>query len=221
VKLEGEYVFDGPREAVWEIVRDPEVLATALPGTQSLEQVSENEYAGKMHVRIGPVSGVFAGKITVSDEVPPESCTLTVDGKGAPGFANGTGHIQLVEQEDGTTLLKYEGEMQVGGRIASVGQRLIDTASRSMINQGLESLNHALHARMQAEIEGVEAEYVPPTEAEFAAAVVRDVAREMLPPAQTIGIILAFVAAILLVIFFLQRGKEEEESLNLVAPAHK
>lgn len=209
MKLEGEYVFDGPREAVWEIVRDPEVLATALPGTQSLEQVSENEYAGKMHVRIGPVSGVFAGKIVVSDEVPPESCTLSVEGRGAPGFASGTGHVQLFEHESDKTLLKYEGEMQVGGKIASVGQRLIDTASRSMIGQGLESLNQALQARMRAEVEGVEVEYVPPTEAEFAAAVARDVAREMLPPAQTIGIILAIVAAILVVIFFLQRGREE------------
>ena len=105
----------------------------------SLEQVGESEYAGKMHVRIGPVSGMFAGKITVSDEVPPESFTLTVEGKGAPGFAQGTGHVELIEHEEGKTLMLYDGDMQVGGRIAGVGQRLIDTASRSMIGQGLES----------------------------------------------------------------------------------
>jgi carbon monoxide dehydrogenase subunit G len=209
VKLEGEYIFDGPREAVWEIVRDPEVLATALPGTQSLEQVSENEYAGKMHVRIGPVSGIFAGKIVVSDEVPPESCTLSVEGRGAPGFANGTGHVRLAEQEGDKTLLKYDGEMQVGGRIASVGQRLIDTASRSMIGQGLESLDNALQARMRAEDEGVEAEYIPPTEAEFAAAVAKDVAREMLPPAQTAAIILAIIASILALVFLLGKKKQD------------
>jgi carbon monoxide dehydrogenase subunit G len=209
VKLEGEYIFDGPREAVWEIVRDPEVLATALPGTQSLEQVSENEYAGKMHVRIGPVSGIFAGKIVVSDEVPPESCTLSVEGRGAPGFASGTGHVQLVEHEGDKTLLNYEGEMQVGGRIASVGQRLIDTASKSMIGQGLESLNDALQARMKAEAEGVEAEYVPPTEAEFAAAVAKDMAKEMLPPPQTLGIILAIAAAILIFVFWLGSRRED------------
>jgi carbon monoxide dehydrogenase subunit G len=211
VKLQGEYIFDGPREEVWEIVRDPEVLATALPGTQSLEQVGENEYAGKMNVRIGPVAGVFAGKIIVSDEVPPESCTLEVEGKGAPGFGSGTGHVQLVELEDGQTLLKYEGDMQVGGKIASVGQRLIDTASKSMISQGLESLNNSLKARMRAEEEGVEVEYVPPTEAEFAAAVAKDVAREMLPPDQIVGIvaaIVAVVAAIALVVFLLKRDKE-------------
>ena len=211
MKLQGEYIFDGPREEVWEIVRDPEVLATALPGTQSLELVGENEYAGKMNVRIGPVAGVFAGKIVVSDEVPPESCTLEVEGKGAPGFGSGTGHVQLIELEDGQTLLKYEGDMQVGGKIASVGQRLIDTASKSMISQGLESLNNSLKARMQAEEEGVEAEYVPPTEAEFAAAVAKDMAREMLPPAQIVGIVAAvaaIVAAIALVVFLLKRGEE-------------
>ena len=211
MKLQGEYIFDGPREEVWEIVRDPEVLATALPGTQSLEQVGENEYAGKMNVRIGPVAGVFAGKIVVSDEVPPESCTLEVEGKGAPGFGSGTGHVQLIELEDGQTLLKYEGDMQVGGKIASVGQRLIDTASKSMISQGLESLNSSLKARMRAEEEGVEVEYVPPTEAEFAAAVAKDVAREMLPPAQIVGIVAAvaaIVAAIALVVFLLKRGEE-------------
>ena len=209
MKLEGEYIFDGSREAVWEIVRDPEVLATALPGTQSLEQVGENEYAGKMHVRIGPVSGVFAGKLVVSDEVPPESYTLSVEGRGAPGFASGTGHVQLVEHEGDKTLMQYEGEMQVGGRIASVGQRLIDTAGRSMIGQGLESLNNALQARMKAEAEGVEAEYVPPTEAEFAAAVAKDMAKEMLPPAQTLGIILAIAAAILIIVFWLGSKRED------------
>jgi len=208
VKLQGEYVFDGPRQEVWEIVRDPEVLATALPGTQSLELVGENEYAGQMHVRIGPVAGVFAGKIFVSDEVPPESCTLTVEGKGAPGFGSGTGHVELVELEDNQTLLKYEGDMQVGGRIASVGQRLIDTASRSMITQGLESLNNSLKARMRAEEEGVEVEYVPPTEVEFAAAVAKDMARQMVQPAQIVGIVLAIVAAIALLIFLLKREEE-------------
>jgi carbon monoxide dehydrogenase subunit G len=209
MKLEGTYVFDGPREQVWNIVRDPEVLATALPGTQSLEQVSENEYAGKMHVRIGPVSGVFSGRLVVADEAPPESYTLSVDGRGAPGFAKGTGHVRLVEHEGEKTLMEYEGEMQVGGKIASVGQRLIDTASRSMIGQGLDSLNNALQARMRAEAEGTEVAYVPPSEAEFAAAVAKDMAREMLPPAQTIGIILAVVAAVLILALLLGRRRGE------------
>ena len=210
MKLQGEYVFDGPREEVWAIIRDPNVLATALPGTQSLEQVSENEYEGEMHVRIGPVSGVFKGKIVVSDEVAPESCTLTVEGKGAPGFATGEGRVQLAEQEGDKTLLQYEGDMQVGGRIANVGQRLIDSASRSMIDQGLESLNKSLQVRILSEEEGIEAEYTPPTEAEFAAAVAKDMAREMMPQAQKLGIILALTAAFVLLVYLLKKAIDKE-----------
>jgi len=205
MKLEGEYLFNGPREKVWEIVRDPEVLATALPGTQSLNKVGDNEYEGTMQVRIGPVAGNFAGRLIVSDEVPPESCTLTVEGRGAPGFATGSGHVYLLEQEEGTTLLKYEGEIQIGGKLASVGQRLLDTASKSLIHQGLEALNSALQARIKAEATGTAVEYTPPTEARFAAAVARDMAREMvraLPPPQTMALI-ALVAAVALLIGFL------------------
>jgi carbon monoxide dehydrogenase subunit G len=129
VKIDGEYVFDGPREAVWEIVRDPDVLASALPGTQSLEQISENEYQGEMQVRIGPVGGLFTGKVVISEEVPPESLTMTVEGKGKPGFVKGTGNVQLASQESGKTLMQYQGDMEVGGRLASVGQRMMDSAS--------------------------------------------------------------------------------------------
>ncbi|MFB0537143.1 MAG: carbon monoxide dehydrogenase subunit G [Anaerolineae bacterium] len=208
MKVAGEYVFNGPREQVWELVRDPEVLATALPGTQSLNQVSENEYEGEMHVRVGPVAGVFSGRVVASDEVPPESYTLTVEGKGAPGFAKGTGHVQLVDQGDGTTLMKYEGEVQIGGKIASVGQRLLDTASKSMIRQGLETLNKALEMRV-AKSEGQEqVEYKPPSETEFAAAVAKDMAGEVLSPSRMIWIAVAVVIVVVIVavVWFSTRG---------------
>jgi carbon monoxide dehydrogenase subunit G len=206
VKIRGEYVFAGPREAVWELLRDPEVLATALPGTQSLTPVSENEYEGEMHVRVGPVAGVFSGRIVASDEVPPESYTLSVEGRGSPGFAKGIGHVQLIDQGDGTTLMKYEGEMQIGGRIASVGQRLMDSASKSMIRQGLETLNQALETRV-ARSGGQEVEYKPPSEAEFAAAVAKDMAGEMLSSSQMIWIAVAVAIVIVIVaVILISRG---------------
>jgi hypothetical protein len=199
VKLEGEYIFDGPREDVWELVRDPDVLATALPGTQSLDQVGANEYEGVMNVRIGPVAGVFSGRIVVSDEVPPETCTLTVEGKGKPGFINGTGYVNLIDQGDSTTLMKYDGEMQIGGRLASVGQRLLDTTSKSMIRQGLETLNKALQARIAVKTGGGGVEYKPPSESEFAAAVAKDMAGEALSSSRTIWIAVAVVIVIVIV----------------------
>lgn len=207
MKIEGEYVFNGPREEVWKIVRDPEVLSTALPGTQNLEQVSENEYAGEINVRIGPVGGDFAGRIVISDEIPPESCTMAVEGKGKPGFVKGTGHVQLIAQEENKTLMKYDGEVQIGGRLASVGQRLLDTASKSMINQGLDTLDQALQARIGAGQDQVEVEYQPPSETEFAATVAKDMAGDILSSQWVTWIAIAVVIIlIILVLVFMSRG---------------
>jgi len=197
VKIEGEYLFNGPREEVWKIVRDPEVLAKALPGGKSMKQIGENEYEAEMNVHIGPVGGLFTGHLTVSDEVPPEKCTLTVKGKGGPGFANGTGRVVLFDQGDKTTSMKYEGEVQIGGKLASVGQRLLDTASKSMIRQGLETLNMALQARMAAGTGKEEVNYKPPSETKFMAAVAKDMAGEVL---SSRVIWIAFVIILILVI---------------------
>lgn len=199
MKLKGEHVFDGPREEVWELVRDPEVLVTALPGAQSLNQISASEYEGTMNVQVGPVSGVFSGRLIVSDEVPPESCTLSVEGKGRPGFVRGTGQVLLIDQDDGTTLLKYVGDVQVGGRLAGVGQRLLDTVSKSMTRQGLATLDKALQARMAARSEGrEEVEYEPPSEAEFAAAVAKDLAGEVLSSSRGVWVAVAVIVIVVI-----------------------
>lgn len=203
MKIEGEYLFNGSREDVWEIVRDPQVLATALPGTKSLDKVGENEYAGEMNVRVGPVAGLFSGRLIVSNEVEPESCTLTVDGRGSPGFMNGTGNVFLYDQGDSTTLMKYDGEVQIGGKLASVGQRLLDTASKSIIRQGLEALNLALQARVAAKTEGKNVEYTPPSESKFMAAVAKDMAGEIFTPARIVWIAIAILAVIALIIIIL------------------
>jgi len=147
MKIEGEYTFDGPREDLWELVRDPEVLATCLPGTQSVQKMSDNEYAGEIKVRIGPISGIFSGQLFVTNEVPPVSCTLTVEGKGKVGFLKGIGNIDMIDQGEGKTLMKYTGEVQIGGKVASVGQRLFDTVSKGMTRQGLDKLNEILQTR--------------------------------------------------------------------------
>ena len=146
MKLEGEYTFDGTREDVWKMVRDPQVLATCVPGTQNLRLVGENEYEGEIKVRIGPIAGTFSGRLLVAKEVPPVSCTLTVEGTGKVGFLKGRGDVVLSEQGARQTLMKYTGEAQIGGKVASVGQRLFDTVSKSMIKQGLDKLNEILKA---------------------------------------------------------------------------
>ncbi|MBK7201171.1 carbon monoxide dehydrogenase subunit G [Candidatus Amarolinea dominans] len=178
MKLEGEYLFNGPRDDVWRLIRDPDVLATALPGTQSLTRLSDTEFEGAMNLHIGPVTGVFSGKVLVSDEVPPESLTLTAEGKGSQGFGKGVGRVQLQSQEGNKTLMTYEGDILVGGKLASVGQRNIETVSKSLVKQGLAALDKALEARVAASA-GEAVAYTPPSETEFAIAVAKDVAGDL------------------------------------------
>jgi hypothetical protein len=207
VKIEGEYTFDGPREEVWEIMRDPEVLASALPGTQSLDQISENEFQGEMQVRIGPVAGLFSGQVKITDEVPPESLTMSVEGRGKPGFVKGTGDVQLIAQETDKTLMKYQGDMQVGGRLASVGQRMMDSVSKSLLKQGLDSINQAVLARHAAQTTGEEIEYQPPSESEFAASVAKDMAGDVLSSRRMLWIAgVVIVIVVLLVVYLMSRG---------------
>jgi carbon monoxide dehydrogenase subunit G len=184
MNIEGEHVFKGPRQDVWEMFYDPNILASALPGTQKLDKVSENEYDGMINIRIGPVSGSFSGKLTVSDENPPESCTLTVDGRGAPGFAKGVGHVHFEDQGDGATLMKYTGEVQIGGTLASVGQRMIDSVSKSMIRQGFDALDKALEAKLATKETGKPLEYKAPTETDFAKGVAKDVGKDWMKIAE-------------------------------------
>ena len=205
MKIEGEYAFDGPREDVWKLVRDPEVLATCLPGTQSLHLVGENEYEAEINVHVGPIAGVFSGRILVSNEVPPESCTLTVEGKGKPGFMNGTGNVQLSEQADHRTLMKYGGEVQIGGRLAGVGQRMIDTVSKSMIRQGLGTLNEAIKARGVARADAKQVEYTPPSETKFAAAVAKDMAGGLLSRKLLVWLAIGLIVVILAIVWLIVR----------------
>ena len=147
MKLDGEYTFNGPREEVWKLLRDPDVLVTALPGTKTLKQIGENEYEGELQVHIGPIGGTFSGRLTISKETPPEKVTLSVEGRGKIGFVKGSGDVTLASLGAASTMMHYSGEIQIGGRVASVGQRLFDTVSKSMIEQGLDKLNGTLKAR--------------------------------------------------------------------------
>jgi uncharacterized protein len=201
MNLEGEHLFKGPRQEVWNMIRDPEVLATALPGTQKLNKLDEQHYEGAMNIRIGPVSGAFSGKLEVADEVPPESCTLIVEGKGAPGFAKGTGHVKFEDCGDGTTMLKYDGSVQIGGTLASVGQRMIDSVAKSMIKQAFDTLDKALEARLAAKSTGSEVvDFKPPSEMEFATAVSKDMAKGLMNIAEVRMLMYVIPAVIIIII---------------------
>jgi carbon monoxide dehydrogenase subunit G len=147
--IEGEFRFAGPRDTVWDLLQDPGVLVKALPGARELTRTAEAHFQGTMVVGVGPVTaGEFAVTVTLGDKRQPSSFSMQVEGKGAVGFARGTARVDLEEPERGATLMHYRADLQIGGKIAGVGQRVIDAAARLMTRQGLEALNRELVDRL-------------------------------------------------------------------------
>ncbi len=134
MKIEGVYKLAAVRERVFERLLDPESLAKAMPGCDSFEERGDGAYTARIKVGVGPIKGTYEARVEILDRVPPEHYRMTVEGKGSGGFVKGDGAVHLSPEGDGT-LLKYSGEVQVGGLIASVGQRMMQTAAKQIVNQ--------------------------------------------------------------------------------------
>jgi uncharacterized protein len=132
MKLESNRVIQAQPDVVWTHLVDVDVLQQCIPGCQSMEQTGENEYALTMKSKVGPVSATFKGDLSLQDVVPGQSYTLRFQGKGgAAGFAKGSAAVRLEPAEEGTDLI-YSVDASVGGKIAQVGQRLVDGTARKM-----------------------------------------------------------------------------------------
>lgn len=135
MQMTGEYRIPAPREKVWEALNDPEVLRASIPGCEELEKTGDNSMSAKVKAKVGPVSAKFAGEVTLSDLNPPESYTISGEGKGgAAGFARGGAKVHLAE-DGGDTILTYEAEAKVGGKLAQIGSRLIDGTAKKMADE--------------------------------------------------------------------------------------
>lgn len=122
----GEYTIPADRETVWKALNDADILKQCIDGCESLEWTGENELKAKVKTKVGPVSARFTGTVTLSEMQPPESYLITGQGQGgAAGFVKGSARVTLTEPESGSTLLRYQSEAQVGGKLASVGGRLV------------------------------------------------------------------------------------------------
>jgi hypothetical protein len=149
MKVEGDHLFKAPREVVFEMFNDPDALGAAVPGMQKMVKIDESHYEAVLGIRVGPVSANFSGTLALTDVVPPESVTLIVEGKGGAGFVKGVGYVKFEDLGDQTTLLKYTGEANIGGTLASVGQRMIDSVAKSMFKTVFEKLDKILEERWQ------------------------------------------------------------------------
>ena len=139
MKVQGEYSLPLEQQAAWDLLLDTAVLARAMPGCQSLIPIGPDEYEMKMKVAVSSIQGLFAGKIRIADKNPPGSYRLLIESQGKLGFVRGDGVLALSGQT-GSTRVSFAGEVQVGGLIASVGERMLDMTTKMMIKRFFSAL---------------------------------------------------------------------------------
>ena len=132
--ISATYVFDAPAEKVWDTLMDPAALASCIPGCQSLEPTGDNEYQAVVNVGVGPVRGSFTAKVAISDAVPHQSYRLSLSGNSNIGFGSGESLVTLSEQ-DGKTTVTVNSQAQAGGNIARVGQRMMESVARGLLDR--------------------------------------------------------------------------------------
>ena len=140
MKIAGAHVLPVPPEQAYVLLQDPAALAKAMPGCDALESIGEGEYHMKMKMMLASMSGLFDGKVRIADPNPFTNFRLVVDGAGKIGFMKGDGLLTL-KAVDGGTNVEYDGSVEIGGTIAAVGQRLLDTTARMIIRRFFEKLS--------------------------------------------------------------------------------
>lgn len=150
MKIADEKTLPAPRQRVWDLFNDPARLSRLIPGCEKLDQLSPTEFAGTINVGVAAVKGVYTGKLKLDEVKPPEHYKMLVDGKGKQGFMRGSGLLDLIAKDSNATLVKYSGDVQIGGPLVQVGQRVIDSAAKMLIGQFFA----AAEAELKAEAVG-------------------------------------------------------------------
>ena len=146
--LDGEFTFRAPRRSVWVLLQDPEVLVKAMPGAQRLVATGDGTYEGTIRIGVGPVTAAqWTLTVTLHDRAEPASYGMKVESKGPLGFTRGSASVELVD-EPGGTRMKYRADMQIGGKVAGIGQRLLDQVAKMLTKQGLEALSREMEVRL-------------------------------------------------------------------------
>ena len=143
MKINGTRTLEAPVDKVWSFLMDPTAIAKVLPGCERLEEVEPDKFQATLQIGVAAVKGTYSGAVQMLDKTPPHSYRMLIDGSGAPGFVKGEATVTLTPQ-DGQTMLSYDADAQVGGLIASVGQRIVGGAAKLIINQALKQLEEEL-----------------------------------------------------------------------------
>jgi len=142
MNMEGQEQIQAPVEKVWQALNDPDVLKDCIPGCENLEKKSDTEFAATVSLKIGPIKARFQGAVELKNLNPPNSYTIEGEGKGGiAGFAKGGADVALTADGADATILKYTVKADVGGKIAQLGSRLIDSTSKKLAGQFFENFN--------------------------------------------------------------------------------
>lgn len=148
MKIEGTYKIDAPRERVFQALTDPAILQKTIPGCERMEKAGDNKYNATLSAGVGPIKGTFATTVSIENMIPPSNYRLVVEGKGQPGFIKGSGDLVL-EDENGASQIHYTGNVQVGGVLAGVGQRLIESTAKLLAGKFFSALENELRSSSQ------------------------------------------------------------------------
>ena len=140
MKVEGAYSFPGPPQKVWDLLLDPESLRACIPGVETLTETSPDHWDAVMRVGVAAIKGTYKGKVAIVDKAAPNGYTLQVEGSGGPGFVKGSAKISLHADGDNATRVAVDGDGQVGGMLAGVGQRMLPGVAKMLMNQFFECL---------------------------------------------------------------------------------
>ena len=143
MKITGTYTLDAPIDEVWKGLMSPHVLSSCIPGCQSFDLVDHDKYDMTVNVKVGPMNGKFQGTISIVDQEVQNSYRLIAEGNGSLGFARGSALVTLSEFSGATSLL-VDGELEIGGTIARVGQRMIGNVSKTMMDRFFECLTQSI-----------------------------------------------------------------------------
>ena len=222
MKIDGTYTISAPRQNVWDVMLDPLLLAQVLPGCEALEPLGDDRYKARVKIHIGPLQGVFEGTIALSDIQVPESYRLGFDGKGTLGFVKGSGSVTFSEK-DGTTQVAYAGDAAVGGRIATVGQRLMETSARALIEETFDLVTPLAQAKTPpteastadgslelsatpiptASSHSIPVKAQPPSQTKFALGIVRHMFNDTVPPEYRLPVLVVGAALLLVILRWL------------------
>ena len=149
MKIEGHFKFPAPAQEVWNLLTDSQSLQHCTPGCKQLTEIAADEFEATMEVGIGPIKGIFHGKISMKDKAPPHSYKLIIEGSGAAGFVRGEGALTLQEEAGDQTAVHVAGDGQVGGVMAGVGQRLFEGVAKQLMGQFFQCMQGRLAARRE------------------------------------------------------------------------